>query len=72
VPAGRAVRLLRTTISNQVFDVVVAEVITGEPCAPAQRIAWVVDDGTIHRRPQGDRPPRSAQPTRAGRLNEPP
>jgi hypothetical protein len=36
---------------------VVAEVITSEPCAPAQRIVWVVDNGTIHRRPQGiDRP----------------
>jgi DDE superfamily endonuclease len=37
------------TISNQAFDVLVAEVMTSEPYASAQRVFWVVDNGTIHR-----------------------
>jgi hypothetical protein len=36
-------------ISNQAFDALVAEVMTSEPYASAQRVFWVVDNGTIHR-----------------------
>jgi hypothetical protein len=36
-------------ISNQAFDALVAEVMTVEPYASAQRVFWIVDNGTIHR-----------------------
>jgi hypothetical protein len=36
-------------ISNQAFDALVADVMTTEPYASAQRVFWVVDNGTIHR-----------------------
>jgi hypothetical protein len=36
-------------ISNQAFDALVAEVMSSEPYASAQRVFWVVDNGTIHR-----------------------
>jgi hypothetical protein len=36
-------------ISNQVFDTLVEEVMSTEPYASAQRVFWVVDNGTIHR-----------------------
>jgi DDE superfamily endonuclease len=36
-------------ISNQAFDALVAEVMTAEPYASAQRVFWIVDNGTIHR-----------------------
>jgi hypothetical protein len=37
------------TISNQAFDALVSDVMTTEPYASAQRVFWVVDNGTIHR-----------------------
>jgi hypothetical protein len=49
-------------ISNDAFDALVADVMTSEPYASAQRVFWVVDNGTIHRgqkaidRLQGDWP----------------
>jgi hypothetical protein len=36
-------------ISNQAFDALVADVMSAEPYASAQRVFWVVDNGTIHR-----------------------
>jgi hypothetical protein len=36
-------------ISNQAFDALVADVMSTEPYASAQRVFWVVDNGTIHR-----------------------
>ena len=36
-------------ISNDAFDALVADVMTAEPYASAQRVFWVVDNGTIHR-----------------------
>jgi hypothetical protein len=36
-------------ISNHAFDALVADVMTTEPYASAQRVFWVVDNGTIHR-----------------------
>jgi hypothetical protein len=36
-------------ISNDAFDALVEEVMTTEPYASAQRVFWVVDNGTIHR-----------------------
>jgi hypothetical protein len=36
-------------ISNQAFDALVADVMRTEPYASAQRVFWVVDNGTIHR-----------------------
>lgn len=36
-------------ISNHAFDALVAEVMNSEPYASAQRVFWVVDNGTIHR-----------------------
>jgi hypothetical protein len=36
-------------ISNDAFDALVEEVLTTEPYASAQRVFWVVDNGTIHR-----------------------
>jgi hypothetical protein len=36
-------------ISNQAFDALVEQVMTSEPYAFAQRVFWVVDNGTIHR-----------------------
>jgi DDE superfamily endonuclease len=36
-------------ISNHAFDALVADVMTSEPYASAQRVFWVVDNGTIHR-----------------------
>ena len=36
-------------ISNYAFDALVADVMTAEPYASAQRVFWVVDNGTIHR-----------------------
>jgi hypothetical protein len=36
-------------ISNQAFDALVADVMTAEPYASAQRVFWVVDNGTVHR-----------------------
>ena len=51
-------------ISNQAFDALVADVMTSEPYASAQRVFWVVDNGTIHRGQKAiDAPP--------GRLAEP-
>ena len=49
-------------ISNDAFDTLVADVMASEPYASAQRVFWVVDNGTIHRgqravdRLQGARP----------------
>ncbi len=36
-------------ISNHAFDALIEEVMTSEPYASAQRVFWVVDNGTIHR-----------------------
>src|SRR5215207_1851040 len=36
-------------ISNDAFDALVEEVMTSEPYASAQRVFWVVDNGTSHR-----------------------
>jgi hypothetical protein len=36
-------------ISNQAFDALVADVMTSEPYASAQRVFWVLDNGTVHR-----------------------
>jgi hypothetical protein len=36
-------------ISNDAFDALVADVMTTEPYASAQRVFWVIDNGTIHR-----------------------
>jgi hypothetical protein len=36
-------------ISSQAFDALVAEVMTAEPYASAQRVFCIVDNGTIHR-----------------------
>ena len=36
-------------ISNDAFDALVADVMSSEPYASAQRVFWVVDNGTIHR-----------------------
>jgi hypothetical protein len=36
-------------ISNDAFDALVADVMSTEPYASAQRVFWVVDNGTIHR-----------------------
>ncbi len=36
-------------IGSQAFDALVADVMTTEPYASAQRVFWVVDNGTIHR-----------------------
>jgi hypothetical protein len=36
-------------ISNAAFDALVHNVMTTEPYASAQRVFWVVDNGTIHR-----------------------
>ena len=36
-------------ISNQAFDALVDDVMTTEPYASAQRVFWVVDNGTVHR-----------------------
>jgi hypothetical protein len=36
-------------ISNQAFDALVDDVMTSEPYASAQRVFWVVDNGTVHR-----------------------
>jgi hypothetical protein len=36
-------------ISNDAFDTLVADVMTTEPYASAQRVFWVIDNGTIHR-----------------------
>ena len=36
-------------ISNHAFDVLVADVMSTEPYASAQRVFWVVDNGTVHR-----------------------
>jgi hypothetical protein len=47
-------------ISNQAFDALVEQVMTNEPYASAQRVFWVVDNGTIHR---GEKPsPASKAP----------
>src|SRR4051812_30405440 len=37
------------TISNHAFDALVEDVMTTEPYTSAQRVFWVVDNGTIHR-----------------------
>jgi DDE superfamily endonuclease len=39
-------------ISNDAFDALVDDVMTTEPYASAQRVFWVVDNGTIHRGPK--------------------
>ena len=36
-------------ISNDTFDALVADVMTTDPYASAQRVFWIVDNGTIHR-----------------------
>jgi hypothetical protein len=36
-------------ISNETFDALVSDVMRTEPYASAQRVFWVVDNGTIHR-----------------------
>lgn len=36
-------------ISNPAFDALAADVMTTEPYASAQRVFWIVDNGTIHR-----------------------
>src|SRR3954468_14617500 len=45
-------------ISNQAFDALVGEVMSSEPYASAQRVFWVVDNGTTRRGPEDNRPPR--------------
>jgi hypothetical protein len=35
--------------NNDAFDALIAEVMTTDPNASAQRVFWVVDNGTIHR-----------------------
>jgi DDE superfamily endonuclease len=65
-------------ITNPAFDALVAEVMTTEPHASAQRVFWVVDNGTIHRgnkaidRPQGAWPNLVLVhlPRHASRLNQ--
>jgi hypothetical protein len=43
-------------ISNVAFDALVNDVMTTEPYASAQRVFWVVDNGTVHRgKPSIDR-----------------
>jgi hypothetical protein len=37
------------SVSNHAFDSLVGEVMNTEPYASAQRVFWVVDNGTIHR-----------------------
>jgi hypothetical protein len=36
-------------ISNHAFEALVSDVMNAEPYASAQRVFWVVDNGTIHR-----------------------
>lgn len=48
-PARGLFGRVEAKISNDAFDALVEQVMTSEPYASAQRVFWVVDNGTIHR-----------------------
>ena len=48
-PARGLFGRVEAKISNDAFDALVEQVMSAEPYASAQRVFWVVDNGTIHR-----------------------